>query len=134
MRFNVAKSAVTCLACGLFLGGALMLASCEPAHITPPLSISWRAAWTRGIVLQITNRHSSHLDCKVYAISADRQKTSSTYRCIIKSGEMQEIGFLELDGWYLDPGEKIVISVSGYAMDMQVTWDDSGVYYGIYVP
>lgn len=36
MRFNVARSAVTCLACGLFLGGALMLASCEPAHITPP--------------------------------------------------------------------------------------------------
>ena len=119
--------------CGLC---AILLWSCdqaqglsEKAHVRPPLSLSMRGSLVRGVVLQITNRAPEHLECRIYAVSSDGRKKSKPFRCVIKSGEMQEVGHMELDGWYLDPGEKVVISTVGYASKVLVHWDKSHIYW-----
>jgi len=98
------------------------------AHITPPLAYGRRDSARRGIVVQITNNGAEPLACIIYAISADGKKRSQKYYCTIKFGKTEEIGYLELDGWYLDPGEKLIISTSGYLCDMVVTWDEKHLY------
>lgn len=110
------------------------VSGCEQAHVTPPLTFQMRTSYVNGYVLQITNRAQEHLECSIYVINKERTKQSKTYRCVINSGATQEIGFVELDGWYLEPGEKAIISVVGYACDMEVTWNENGEYtWGIYV-
>lgn len=104
----------------------LCLCSCEQAHISPPITIEMRQSWVRGLVLQITNRSTEHLECRVYA--SDNIKQSKTFRFVLRSGETQEIGHLELDGWYLDPGEYAIISVKGYLQTVKVKWDSDGRY------
>ena len=116
-----------------FLLLVILFSACEQAHITPPLTFQMRSSAIRGGVVQITNRAAEHLECKIFAINKERNERSKIFRCVIKSGEMQEIGFRELDGWYIDPGEKVVISVVGYVGDMQVIFNNDGTYtYGPY--
>ena len=109
----------------------LCLCSCEQAHISPPITIEMRQSLVRGLVLQITNRSTEHLKCRVHA--SNYNKKSKNFRFVLRSGETQEVGFLELDGWYLDPGEYAIISVEGYLQIVIVTWDSDGRYkiYGI---
>ena len=128
------KSSKTLLiiTCGLCF---ILLCGCEQGqgitevlHVRAPLTLSMRGSAIRGVVLQITNRANEHLECRIYAISADGEKESKTFRCVINSGKMQEVGHLELDGWYLERGEKVVISAVGYSSKIIVRIDESYNY------
>ena len=93
----------------------------------PPVKISMRSSWVRGGVLQISNHSSDQLVCSVYV--RNNTSRSKTFRFVLNPNCMQEVGYLELDGWYLDPGEYAIISVEGYAIDLKVKWNSPGDYH-----
>ena len=100
----------------------------EKNHVIPPLTFTMRDSYMRGYVLQITNRAKEHLECEIYVINHDNSKKSETFHCVINSGAMQEVGHLELGGWYLDPNEIAVIYVQGYSYLMHVQWKNASSY------
>ena len=74
MKFSKTLLIIVCGLCYMLLCG------CEQAHIKPPLTLSMRKSAVRGVVLQITNRATEHLECSIYAISADRKKEQEKQR------------------------------------------------------
>ena len=103
---------------------SILFSACEQVHVKPPLTIGMRESYVHGYVLQITNRSSEHLECRLYA--SDNKTCSKTIRFVLKSGETQEIGHIELDGWFLEAGEYVIISVVDYLLDIKVQFYNSG--------
>ena len=116
--------------CMICLVSAICLLFCcgwqLPKGVFPPLKVKMRVSWVRGYVLKITNCSSDRLNCQVYA--SDGIKQSKTFQFELAGGSTQEVGFRELNGWYLDPGEHAVISVDGYLRPVRVKWTYSGEY------
>lgn len=112
----------------LLVLSCLFLSSCEKAHISPHLTITMRGSLVRGGVLQLINRSRDMLECQVY-VKPPNDKRSNTYRFVIESGEMREVGYWELDGWYIDPGETAYVSVSDYLLPIEVHYGEDGRYH-----
>ena len=81
----------------------------------PPLKITGRYSLLTGTVAQISNLDTKPIAIEAFALSRDRKTRSELYRCVVKSGETEEIGMLELGGWAIEDGEKLVVSSDGYA-------------------
>ena len=92
--------------------------------ITPPLMVTTRVALTRGQVLQITNLSSEIKEICVYG--SDGTRRSKTFKFALKPGEEREVGFLELEGWFLDTNEYAVISTPKCLFDIKTSFISDG--------
>ena len=124
-----------------FIGSFLILKSCGCNRIgisldgkdpQPPFTVTCRSAFfeSDGEVIQMHNTSSSgSLKCWVQP-EAVTGKLGPKVSFVIRPGEMQEVGWLELDNWRLEDGETVTISFEGNNRIMTVRIKNKGIEYG----
>jgi hypothetical protein len=102
----------------------LLLSGCaRPRAGPPPLKVSFRKALipTQGMVAGINNPSSAE-SVKVVAVfvQGKGEKEERSYRLdrMVKPLDSITVGWVELDGWKLKPGDKLRIRCQGYTDDL----------------
>jgi hypothetical protein len=95
-----------------------------PRPQPPPLKLSFRKSQipTEGMVAGINNPSSSE-SIKVIAVfvKGKDEKEERSYRLDreVKPLDSISVGWVELNGWKLKPGDKLRIRCDGYARDLE---------------
>jgi hypothetical protein len=89
----------------------------------PPLKVSFRKSQipTQGMVASVNNPSSAE-SIKVVAVFVEGkgEKEERSYRLdrLVKPLDSISVGWTELDGWNLKPGDKLRIQCEGYTDDL----------------
>jgi hypothetical protein len=106
--------------------GALFLAGCKeasPKAGPPPFKVSFRKSLIlgQGLVANVNNVSSMEpIKLTVVFVQGKDEKEERSYRLdrMIKPLDSLSVGWAELNGWKLKPGDKLRIRCEGYIDDL----------------
>jgi hypothetical protein len=115
--------------------GSTALVGCKqpappPKHGPPPLKLSFRKSQipTEGMVVGINNPSSSEtVQVIAVFVQGKNEKDERSYRLDreLKPLDSISVGWVQLKGWKLKPGDKLRVRCEGYTEDFEGEVPDS---------